>query len=140
MSNRKASLMDLKIEVRQKIKIVNFEPMDIVILSNLFMETGRAEGKNRSISLECFAKAWYYRKWVKPLVTAGKDWNDKKPIDLRHLIGMENKDAMKLYNFIHVCIRALKEIPTDNAENIRTKLIAYNKLINDTIKICERGI
>lgn len=140
MCRTKTSLLDLKIELRQKVKIVNFEPMDIVTLSNLIMETGRALSNQREFNKKCFVKAWYYRNWVKPLVSLGRDWTVKKAIDSRHVIGMEISEATKLYDFIQTCVWTLKEVPTANADNIREKLIAYNKLINDTIKLCQRAV
>lgn len=136
----KTSLLDLDIRFRQKIKIVNFDPMDIVKLSNLFVETGNTLHKRSEIKKNSYEKAKYYRKWVRPLLTSEESWTKKRLVDDRHLIGMEIHDASKLYDFIHTLIRALKEIPTANADNIRKKLIAYNQLINDTIKICNQGI
>lgn len=138
MAKTKISLLELDIKVRQKIKIVNFDPIDILTISGLFIETGNTIPKNKDLKVRCFDKAWDYRNWIKPLFTKDRCWNDRKLVDSRHLIGMDVADASKLYDFIHLLICALKEVPTANAENIRNKLRAYNLLINDTIKICNQ--
>jgi hypothetical protein len=140
MTQAKTSILNLDIRFRQKIRIVNFDPLDIVTIANLFMETIKTIPSNAKIRIECRTWASDYRKWVRPLLIPSKCWSRRKVVDSRHLIGMEVKDASKLYDFIHRVTCELKEVPTTNADNIRTKLMAYNRLINDTIKICNKGL
>lgn len=133
MAKTKVSL--LKIEIKcKKVKIVNFDPMDIVMLASLFVEAGDTLNKNLQIRKDSYEKAKDYRKWVRPLLTSEKSWRDKRLVDDRHLVGLEIKDAQKLYDFILNVVFELKLIKTANAYNVRMKLIEYNKLINETIK------
>lgn len=133
MSKRKASLLDVEIKCK-KVKIVNFCPMDIVMLSSLFMETGDTLHKTNKARKEIYAKAKDYRSWVKPLLTKERSWSEKRLADSRHLVGLELKEAENLYDFIFKFSRELKVIDTQNANNIRKKLLDYNQLINETIK------
>ena len=119
---------------------VVFEPMSVVNIANTIIKCGYCFRHQKNLRLLCFTHGWNYRKWVALFVSKSDGWDNKKVIDPRHLLGMELVDARKLYDFLTMLIRNLKEISTPNAETQRGVLIMYNKMINDTIKVCERGV
>lgn len=146
MNHRKPELMNsvellrVKIPVKTNVPIVNFEVMDIKELAQLILDAGRCFAHNKEFQDYCYGQGWDLRKWVKPLLTFEKCWNQKKEIAPGYILGKYVADAQKLYQFIYKMILHLKEVPTATAEGYRVKLIAYNKMINDTIKNCQRRI
>ena len=142
MSNpiNKKMLKKEEIVLRITTPIVNFEPLDVVNIANTIIKCGYCFRHQNNLRLLCFTQGWNYRKWIAPLVSKGSNWENKTALDRTHLIGMKLMKARELYDFLNMLIRNLKEISTPNAETQRGVLIMYNKMINDTIKVCERGV
>jgi hypothetical protein len=141
MSNRTKKLINERdIVVRVTTPIVNFEPMDVVDIANTIFDSGKCFMKQKDVRLLCYTEGWKYRKWIAPLVSKGWDWRSKTPVDSTHLIGMKIEKAREMYDFIQKIVFSLRQIPSEASDSYRIKLIAYNKMINDTIKICERRL
>jgi hypothetical protein len=147
MKHRKILLVEksidmvrVEIPVKTHYPIVNFEPLDIKDLAQLILDCGRCFAHQRIIKLECYSQGWDLRKWVSPLLTKGTCWEQRTEIAKGYILGKKLADARKLSFFLFKVIDGLKQVPTETAHGYRVRVIAYQKMINDTIKICERKI